>query len=325
MRRREFVAGFASVAATWPLAARAQKAVPIVGSLSSESNDGVFSEIFMAFRRGLSETGYVEGRNLAFEYRWADSHYDRLPALAGELVRRQVALIATGGTPKTLAAKAATTTIPIVFFQGADPVRAGLVASLARPGGNLTGITNLAAGLEAKRLQMLHELVPAATSVAMLVNPDNPATAGEVEARTAAQTLGINLLVFKARNEDEIATAFASLVEQRAGALLVKPDSFFIRQADQLVALAARYGIPASYEFRLFTAAGGLMSYGTDFNDAWRQVGIYAGRILKGEKPANLPVQQPVKFEMVLNMKTAKALGLTVPALTVLRADEVIE
>jgi putative ABC transport system substrate-binding protein len=313
--------------AAWPLAARAQQpAVPVIGFLYSESLDDVTRDIVAAFQQGLADVGYSDGRNVAFEYRLANSHNDQLPALVLELVHRPVALIYAIGTPAALAAKAATATIPIVFFNGSDPVRIGLVASLSRPGGNITGISNLGSGLTAKRLQMLHEVVPATTSMAMLVNPANPVTNYMVtEAQDAAQAIGINLLVVNARSQDEIGTAFSSLLEQGVSALLVSAESLFITQIDKIVELAARYRIPASYEFRVFALAGGLMSYGTDLSDAHRQVGVYAGRILKGEKPAVLPVAQVAKLQLVLNLKTAKALGIDVPTSLLLRADEVIE
>jgi putative tryptophan/tyrosine transport system substrate-binding protein len=326
MRRREFIAGLGS-AAVWPMAAGAQqRTMPVIGYLASESLNDQYRAILAAFNRGLADAGYVDGRNVAFEYRWAESDIDRLPALALELVQRRVDLIVTVGTPATFAAKAATTTIPILFFQGADPVKIGLVASLARPGGNVTGIANLASGLTAKRIQLLHQLVPTATSIAMLANVANVVTPALVaEGQVAARALGINLLIINARSQDEIGAAFTAIVEQRAGALLINADSLFITQVGQLVALTAQNGIPASHEFRLFPAAGGLMSYGTDLLDAHRQLGLYASRILKGDKPADLPVQQPVKFEMVLNLKTAKALGLIISDLLLTTADEVIQ
>jgi putative tryptophan/tyrosine transport system substrate-binding protein len=282
--------------------------------------------ILAAFNRGLAAAAYVDGRNVEFEYRWAESQIDRLPALAAELVHRQVDLIVTVGTPATLAAKAATRTIPVLFFLGGDPVQIGLVASMARPGGNVTGISNLASGLTAKRLELLRQIVPDATSIAMLANSANPVTESLVtEGEAAARALAINLLVVNANSEDEITTAFESLGKRRAGALLVNADSLYITRASQLVALAAHYGIPASYEFRLFPAAGGLLSYGTNLLEAHRQLGIYAARILKGEKPADLPVQFPTKFELVINLKTAKALGLTIPETLLATADEVIQ
>jgi putative tryptophan/tyrosine transport system substrate-binding protein len=327
MRRRDFIVALGG-AAGWPVVARAQQAaLPVVGYLNSASLDA-FRELVAGFHRGLDDTGYVEGRNLAIEYRWAQNQNDRLPEFAADLVRRQVAVIvAHGSTPAALAAKAATTTIPIVFLNASDPVEIGLVASLARPGGNITGILNLGGGLIAKRLELLHELVPTATSIAVLVNPTNPriAEATLTEGRTAARTLGVDLLVLNAGSRNEIEAAFASLVERRAGALLVAADSLFNTQTDQVVALAARYAVPTSYEIRPYVAAGGLMSYGPDTVDSSRQLGVYTGRILKGEKPADLPVQQPTKFEMVINLKTAKALGIDVPTSILLRANAVIE
>jgi putative tryptophan/tyrosine transport system substrate-binding protein len=326
MRRREFIAGLGGTAA-WAMVARAQQpAAPVIGFLYSESLDDVTRDIVAAFQQGLADVGYIDGRNVVFEYRLANSHNDQLPALALELVRRPVDLIYAIGTPAALAAKAVTTTIPIVFFNASDPVRIGLVASLSRPGRNITGISNLGTGLTAKRLQMLHEVVPATMSMAMLVNPANPVTNSAVnEAQNAAQAIGVNLLVVNARSQDEIAAAFSGLFEQRVSALLVSAESLFITQIDKIIALAARYRIPASYEFRVFTIAGGLMSYGTDLRDAHRQAGVYAGRILKGEKPVDLPVAQAAKFQLVLNLKTAKALGIDLPTSILLRADEVIE
>jgi putative ABC transport system substrate-binding protein len=327
MRRRDFIVlmGGAASSPLWPRAARAQQRMPVVGYLGTASLEAE-REFVAAFHRGLAETGYVEGRNVAVEYRWAESRNDRLPALAAELVRRQVAVIMTGSTPGALAAKAATQTIPIVFGVGSNPVEIGLVASLNRPGGNLTGVSQLNVDLGAKRLELLHELVPAATQIAVLVNPTNPA--GEAllkEAQVAARVLGVRLSALNASSESEIEGAFAMLVGQRAGALLMQGDPVFIAQRDRIVALAARHAVPAIYQFREFAAAGGLMSYGASITDSYRLAGVYTGRILKGDKPADLPVQQATRFEMVFNLKTAKALGLTVPTSTLLRADEVIE
>jgi putative ABC transport system substrate-binding protein len=323
VRRREFIAGFAGAAA-WPRAARAQR-MPVIGYLGSESLEWQ-RDLIAAFHRGLAETGYVEGRNVAIEYRWAESRNDRLPALAAELVRRQVAVIMTDSTPAALAAKAATQTIPIVFGVGSNPVEIGLVASLNRPGGNLTGVSQLNVDIAAKRLEMLHELVPAATQVAVLINPTNPSGEGLLkEAQVAARVLGVRLSVLNVSSESEIDGAFTTLVGQRADALLVTGDNLFITHRDRIIALAARHAVPAIYQWREFAAAGGLMSYGSSNTDGYRQQGVYTGRILKGEKPADLPVQQATRFEMVLNLKTAKALGLTVPTSTLLRADEVIE
>jgi putative ABC transport system substrate-binding protein len=279
-----------------------------------------------AFRQGLKEAGYVEGHKVAIEYRWAEGHYDRLPALAADLVRRQVAEIVTVGTPAALAAKAATSTIPIVILVGIDPVQIGLVASLNRPGGNVTGLAGLTLEVEAKRLEVLHELLRTSAAVALLVNPNNPATEPETKGvRDAARSLGLQLHVLDASTEGEIDAAFEKLIELRAGGLLVGADAFLTSQRDQIVALAARHAVPAIYGVREFATAGGLMSYGTDLADAYRQVGIYAGKVLKGAKPADLPVQRVVRVEFVINLKTAKTLGLTFPITLLGRADEVIE
>jgi len=327
MRRRAFIAGLGGVAA-WPLAAHTQQpATPVIGFLSSQSRQAD-RERLEAFHRGLTETGYVEGRNVAMEYRWADGQNDRMPALAAELVRRRMAVIVVmGTTPGALALKAATQTIPIVFTIGPDPVAAGLVASLNRPGGNLTGVTVSNVEVIAKRLELLHELVPSAKSIAFLVNPTNPAaTSSETgELQAAARVLGLDLLLLKASTGAEIEMAFATLAGQRASALLVSGESFFSAETDRVVALAARHAVPAIYGSRTFIAAGGLLSYGTDSRDSNRQVGVYAGRVLKGEKPADLPVLQATRIELVINMKTAKALGLMFPLNLLGRADEVIE
>src|SRR5262249_43040492 len=326
MRRRDFIKVIAGSVTAWPIAARAQQpAMPVIGYMdtASASTTAHFVE---AFRRGLSAAGYDEGRNVAIEYRWSDGDYDKLPALAAELVRRQVAVIATINTPTILAAKAATQTIPIIFGVGVDPIKFGLAASLNHPGGNLTGVTQLNIE-EAKRVQLLHELVPVATSIALLINPTSPAysEAATEAAQSAAQILGVRLLVLNASTEEAIETAFVTLVEEGAGSLVVSGDSFLVSKRDLLVALAARHAVPALYHRREFTAIGGLMSYGPSLPEVYYQVGDYTGRILKGAKPADLPVQQSTKFELVINAKTAKALAIDVPPTLVALADEVIE
>jgi putative tryptophan/tyrosine transport system substrate-binding protein len=325
MRRREFVALLGGAAA-WPLAARAQQpALPVIGFLDSSSADD-YAPFLAAFRVGLNEAGFVEGRNISIEYRWADGRYDRLPALAAELVRVPVTVLVATGITAAVAVKAATTTIPIVFNTGGDPVTFGLVASLNGPGANVTGVASLGKVLVAKRFELLRELVPKADAIAFLVNPNNAvAELDTSDARAAAAALGQKLIVLKAGSEGDIDPAFTAIAEQRAGGLLQQLDPFLQSRRDQLVALAARYRLPAIYERRDFAAAGGLMSYGTSLSDALRLVGNYAGRLLKGEKPANLPVQQPVKFELVVNLKTAKALSLEVPPTVLARADEVID
>ena len=322
MRRRQFVSLFGGAAA-WPLAARAQQpAMPVVGLLHNSSHDRQ-RDFVAAFRSGLARAGYFESRNLAIEYRWGEN--DRLPALAADLIHRQVDVIAAVNTPTVLAAKAATQTVPIVFLIGTDPVELGLVASLARPGGNVTGFTTLNTELFAKRLEVLHELVPAAKSIAFLVNPSSPqVTEGETKLlQIAARVLGVGLLIVNASGENEFDAAFATISGERAGALLVSADTLF--RSDQIVALAARHAIPTLYPYRATAAAGGLMSYAVNSSDQWREVGVYTGRILKGEKPADLPVQQATKLELVINLKTAKVLGLTIPVTLLARADEVIE
>jgi ABC-type uncharacterized transport system substrate-binding protein len=326
MERRAFIS-MLSGAAAWPLAARAQQpAMPVVGFLSSASPDG-YAPYLAAFLEGLKEAGYVEGRNVAIEYRWAEGQYDRLPILATDLVRQQVNVIAAGGTPANLVAKAATSTIPIVFTSAGDPVQIGLVASLSRPGGNLTGVAQLHVEVIPKRLEVAHELVPTATIIAVLLNPTNP-TLAETQTRdlqAAARILGVQLHVLHASTERDFDTVFATLAQLRAGVFVIASDAFFLSRSKQLAALALRQAVPTIFQDRTFPAAGGLMSYGGSTADAYRQAGIYTGRILKGEKPADLPVQQATKVELIINLKTAKALGLTVPLPLIGRADEVIE
>jgi putative ABC transport system substrate-binding protein len=326
MRRRELIVLLGGAIA-WPLAAPAQqKAMPVIGYLSSVS-PGPSAPAVAAFRQGLSETGYVEGKNVAIEYRWAEGSYDRLPALATDLVGRKVDLIATGGGPTSaFAAKTATSTIPIVFVLGDDPVATGLIASLARPGGNLTGVSFLLVELMPKRLELLSELVPRAGMIALLVNPNNSNAERIIrDVEGAARAKGVQLPILKASSESEIDAAFATLVQLQAGALVVGTDPFLNSRREQLVALASRHGVPAIYQSREFVAAGGLISYGPSFTAVFRQAGIYVGKILKGAKPADLPVQQPTTFELAINLKTANALGLTVPQSMLMRADEVIE
>jgi putative ABC transport system substrate-binding protein len=325
MRRRTFIILLGG-AATWPRAGRAQqKAMPVIGYLEGGSPGG-FASIISGFNEGLREAGYVEGRNVAIEYRWAEGHYDRLPALAADLVARKVDLILAGGSLGIRAAQNATSTIPIVFIGTGDPVAEGLVASLAHPGGNLTGFSIITNDLTPKRLELLSELAPRARVIALLVNPNNPANESLVRnMQKAALSKGVQLPVLQAGAEGEIDTAFASLTKLQARALVVAGDSLFSSRREQIVALASRHATPAIYTSREYALAGGLISYGTNYAHYFRGAGIYAGRILKGEKPADLPVQQPTNFELVVNLKTAKALGLTVPQSLLQRANEVIE
>jgi putative ABC transport system substrate-binding protein len=326
MRRRELIAGITGAAVAWPLAVLAQQpALPVIGFLLPSDAEG-YAVMTSGFRRGLAEAGYVEGQNVEIDYRWAEGHYERLPAMASDLVRRNVALIATAAIPAAFAAKGATQTVPIVFECGADPVRIGLVDSLNRPGGNITGVVNLSNALVVKRVEVLHEIVPNARTLALLLNPDNQSFQGLTEeARRAQIPLGINIEFLHARTIDEIDAAFAKAVALRVGGLIVAADAFFTSKAKETAAFALREHMPTSHEVPEFAVAGGLMSYGADLGDAYRLAGLYAARVLKGEKPAELPVQQTTKVKMTINLKSAKALGLTVPLPLLGRADEVIE
>src|SRR5262245_7274048 len=328
MKRRTFITLLGVAAAVWPLAARAQQpAMPVIGLLGATTAQGYAAQL-AAFRQGLSEAGFVEGRNVAIEYRWAKDQYDRLPALAADLVRRQVAVIATiGGSVASLAAKAATATIPVVFHGSVDPVEAGLVASLNRPGGNVTGVVTLNIDTGQKRLELLHELLPAATTIGLLLNPTN-AVFTEIQSKdlkAAARNLGLQLRIVHASTEHDFDPAFATLRQAQAGGLVIGTDGFLVSQSAQLAALAVRHALPAIFQYRAFVTAGGLMSYGGSVTDSYRLSGVYTGRILTGEKPADLPVQQATKVELIINLKTAKTLGLTLPITLLGRADEVIE
>jgi putative tryptophan/tyrosine transport system substrate-binding protein len=325
MRRREFITLLGGAAA-WPLSARAQQAaIPVVGYLSAMSEKQVARQL-TAFRRGLNEVGFVEGQNIVIEFRWADGQVDRLPALAADLVRRPVTLIVAQAPPAALAASAATKTIPTVFVVGFDPVAAGLVASFNRPGGNATGMTLMNAPLGQKRLELLRELAPKIAVVAMLTNPGDPDATSEIrDVEAAARAMRLELRIFGAANPSEIAASFAAMAEQHLEALLVGTDPLLVNRRGEVLALAAHLGVPAIYGFREFAESGGLISYGTSIASAYRQAGNYVGRILKGEKPADLPVMQPTTFELIINLKTAKSIGLTVPDSLLARADEVIE
>jgi putative ABC transport system substrate-binding protein len=328
VKRREFIMLLGGAAAAWPLAVRAQQpAMPVVGFLSSTSPH-LYEHRLRPFGQGLKEAGYVEGQNVEIDYRWAEGQHDRLPALAAQLVQRRVAVIvAAGGTPSAMAAKAATATIPIVFGVAVDPVEVGLVASLSRPGGNVTGVTNLNVEVGPKRLELLRELLPSVTVIAVLVNPASPAIADPFVRgmQAAARTLGLQLHVLHASTERDFDTVFATLVQLRAGALVLGPDIFFNARSEQLAALTIRHAVPAIFQYRQYVAAGGLLSYGPSEKEYYRLVGVYTGRILKGAKPADLPIEQPIKFELLINLKTAKSLGIEISPTLLARADEVIE
>ena len=326
MRRRDFIVFLSGAAASWPLIAHAQlAAMPVIGFLNSGSPEG-FEERIAAVLKGLNETGYIEGRNIEIDYQWAGAKYDRLPTLAAHLLDRHVALIVTTGFPAALAAKSATSVIPIVFLTGGDPVELGLVASLSRPGGNITGVTEILGVLGPKRAELLRELVPTATTIAILINPNSPITNTHLALeQAAARSIGQQVIVASASTKNDLDAAFAMIVQQAANALIVNDDPFFISSRERLVTLAARHALPTIYFQRSFAAFGGLISYGPNLDETWGQAGIYVGRILKGEKPADLPVLQPTKFELVINLKTAKTLGLDVPLQLQQRADEVID
>jgi putative ABC transport system substrate-binding protein len=326
MKRREFMALLGGAASNLPLTARAQQAaIPVIGFLNGASADG-YSHYLAAFREGLKQRGYIEGQNVAIEYRWAEGRYDRLPDMAADLVRRGVAVIAATSTPANLIGKAATQSIPIVFTTASDPVQIGLVASLNHPGGNVTGVTQLNIELGPKRLELAHELMPSATAVALLVNPDNPSAVGlSKDVQAAALTLGLKLEVLQARTDQEVEAVFAGFSRLQTGVLMIGTDAFFNARSQQLATLSLKYAVPAIYQFHEFAEAGGLMSYGGSIMDSYRAAGVLTGRILTGEKPADLPVQRSTKVELIVNLKTAKALNLTVPLSLLGRADEVIE
>jgi putative ABC transport system substrate-binding protein len=327
MRRRDLIALLGSAAVAWPVGARAeQPAIPVIGFLSSGSPNAYAGRV-AGFRKGLNEWGYIEGQDVAIEFRWAQGQYDRLPVFAADLVSQKVAVIvSSGGDVAALSAKAATSSIPIVTVSGTDPVKAGLVASFNRPGGNITGASFVATELESKRLELLHEMVPSAAVIGILINPTNPAAESRSkDLQIAARTLERNIHIVSASSESDLEKAFETFIEQRVGALLVSTDSFFTSQRDRLIALAARHALPTMYSWREFVESGGLANYGPIINEVYRQAGIYTARILKGEKPADLPFLRPTKFELVINLRTATALGLTIPPLTLARADEVIE
>jgi putative ABC transport system substrate-binding protein len=325
MRRRDFIAVMGGAAVTWPLMARAQQAMPVIGFLNVASPEG-YTPYVAAFRDGLKESGYVEGQNVAIEYRWAEGQYDQLPAMASDLVRRQVSVI-VANTPANLAAKKATDTIPIVFTTASDPVQIGLVSNLSRPGGNVTGVSQLNEALGPKRLELAHELMPAATLIALLVNTSDPGRSGRLveEVQAAAAHLGLQLHILRAGTEAEIEAAFAGFAQLKAGVLVIGSDAFYNAKSRLLAELSLRYGVPSIYEYSEFTNAGGLMSFSGNIKESYRWAGIYAGRILKGAKPADLPVQQSTTVELIVNLKTAKALGVTVPLSLLGRADVVIE
>ncbi len=326
MQRRGFITLLGGAAITWPLDALAQQTMPVIGFLGSQSRD-TFERVFPSLWRGLGELGFAEGKNVGIEYRWAEDRYDRLPAMAAELVRDKVAVIvASGGNVSVLAAKTATATIPIVFPIVSDPVTGGLVESLNRPGGNVTGIAMLTSELDAKRIDLLREMIPSADVIGALMDPSRPDAAAQLKSvQAAAQAIGRQLAIASAGNEGDFDTAFESLVQQRAGAVLVAASPLFTSRRDHLVALAAHHAMPTMFQFREFTEAGGLVSYGASVDEAYRQAGVYVGRILKGEKPSELPVMQPTKFELVINLKTARSIGLTIPPGVLAIADEVIE